>query len=820
MKKRITSFLLTLATAFPLVACQGETPVLTAEQTASVWTTTGTERILGDVDYSNRHQNKVLKINAFKNEYESAQIIVSAKTDIEEYSLQTSDLIDASGNVLSKDIFEVYHEKYMYVGLIKNHNSPTGTGYYPDALLPYEVAVEYGENKIEKDFNQGIWISVKASETQAAGEYKGNFKLLVDGKEIEIPVSVTIYDYTLDDTVHSKSAFYIHPQRLAWGEMDDSVEMQEKYYEYLLSNRVNPTHFPGSDFTYVTFDEESLQRFLEYAKKYTLDERCSHFNIPYNVTSVYYEGKEIQCTDWEEFGKTLRAMAIYGAEQGVNLFEKAGTYFTYFDEYDLTGKTDSANYNLNYAYQFCEQLASELEEELVCEESLKKEILADLAGIKHKVVGSYTQSLIADKGQFVPTIDKFHTEEGRKLYSDFDYMSYGEDGEMWTYTCMNPRPPYPTYHLDDTLLSSRLLGWMMYDYDIVGNLYWDTVLYCYMEDTVSGKESHLQDYYDTALRYPTANGDGYLLYPGRPYGIDGPVGSVRLQSIRDGNEDYDLFYALEEMYSARGVSEREFSDVMDLLTRSLYSGTAVRMNNSLYSNFDASREMLGGLLTSCANAGTVIESFENIDGKAKFTISAPTDTVLKLGGETLLSGTTSGDLVKYNVEVSLDQAANVFSLTSEKAGKTYSIALNLGGMSKTVSATMLDGKVNMLTGGSSNIESIGDMDVLKLNFAASNKATSDIDASALNITSAVVKVKISVYVYGDEPIKLVLRSKCEQSSVYDEVTTVTLNAGWNEISVSTLSFGCQTYGALKYLRFTPQTSDAVSIALGQITLEG
>ena len=126
----------------------------------------------------------------------------------------------------------------------------------------------------------------------------------------------------------------------------------------------------------------------------------------------------------------------------------------------------------------------------------------------------------------------------------------------------------------------------------------------------------------------------------------------------------------------------------------------------------------------------------------------------------------------------------------------------------------------MLTGGSSSVETVEGMQVLKLDFDASNKATADIEASSLNVTSDVVKVKISIYVYGDEPIKLTLRSKCQDSSVYDEVTTVTLNAGWNEISVSTLSFGCQTYGALKYLRFTPQTSEAVAIALGQITLEG
>ena len=819
MKRKITALLLTVATAIPLVSCGEKTPSLTAEQTASVWTAKGTERILGDLDYSARYAQKGVSIGAFRNEYESAQIIVSAKTDIKEYSVQTSDLTDGKGNVLSKDAFALYHEKYMYVGLIKNHNSPTGTGYYPDALLPFDVAEEYGENKIEKGFNQGVWLTVNVPETQKAGAYSGEFQVTVDGKQISVPVTVNVYGYTLSNEVHSKSAFYIHPQRLAWGEKDDSVEMQEIYYEYLLSYRVDPTHFPGSDFSYVTFDEEGLQRFLGYAKKYTLDERCSHFNIPYNVTSTIYQGKEIQCTDWEEFGKTLRAMAIYGAEEGVNLFEKAGTYFTYFDEYDLTGKTDSANYNLNYAYQFCAALAEELRGTLQCDAALEAEILDSLANIKHKVVGSYTENLIADKGQFVPTIDKFHTEEGRELYAAFDEKSYGDDGEMWTYTCMNPRPPYPTYHLDDTLLSSRLLGWMMYDHDIVGNLYWETVLYSYMTDTTSGKEEQLQDYYDTALRYPTANGDGYLLYPGRPYGIKGPVGSVRLQSIRDGNEDYDLFYALEELYAARGASEKEFDDLTDLLTRNIYSGTAVRMSDMLYGNFENSREMLAGLLTSAANAGTVIESFENVDGMAKFVVSAPSDTVLKLGGETL-TGTASGEYTRYNVEIPLDKAVNTLSLTSERDGESYLIKLDLGGVSRTVSAVGLKDKVKVTTGGSASVVAIEGVDALRIDFNAGKTMLADIDVSSLGVTKDILKTTFAVYLYGDKELKLTLRSKCEQSSVYDEVTTVTLKPGWNEISVSTLSFGCQTYGTLKSLRLMPEAGEAAAVAFGKITLEG
>ena len=50
------------------------------------------------------------------------------------------------------------------------------------------------------------------------------------------------------------------------------------------------------------------------------------------------------------------------------------------------------------------------------------------------------------------------------------------------------------------------------------------------------------------VRYP--NGDGYLLYPGRPIGHEGPVSSIRLEQAREGVEDYEYLYILREKLAA------------------------------------------------------------------------------------------------------------------------------------------------------------------------------------------------------------------------------------------------------------------------------
>jgi hypothetical protein len=49
-------------------------------------------------------------------------------------------------------------------------------------------------------------------------------------------------------------------------------------------------------------------------------------------------------------------------------------------------------------------------------------------------------------------------------------------------------------------------------------------------------------------RYP--NGDGYIIYPGKPAGYDGLIASIRLKQVREGAEDYEYFTLLEKLIKA------------------------------------------------------------------------------------------------------------------------------------------------------------------------------------------------------------------------------------------------------------------------------
>lgn len=73
-------------------------------------------------------------------------------------------------------------------------------------------------------------------------------------------------------------------------------------------------------------------------------------------------------------------------------------------------------------------------------------------------------------------------------------------------------------------------------YGITGLLYWTTFTY------VSAP------WHSPAISHWNicCNGGGYLLYPGLPCGMEGPVHSMRLKVVRDSMEDYEYFVLLEQ----------------------------------------------------------------------------------------------------------------------------------------------------------------------------------------------------------------------------------------------------------------------------------
>lgn len=960
MLKRIVGTVLGFIFAFSAVSCKAKEKE-NKEGAFNVWTTGSTEKILQQQDYNERYDNVSLEVSAFKNEREAGQIIISAnkdkKLDVSEYHLTLSDLQDGNGNVLPKAVWAVYNQKYTFVPKIcENILSGLDIGWYPDALLPMETAVDYGENSIRWDavetankakgynlseatnINQGIWVELNVPKDAIAGIYTGTFTLTIDGENHNIPVQVEIYNYALGDYTHLKSSFGLMPRHIGLAELDTSKEMYKTYENVLLDHRLNPQGLPtGGDLMEVdiTKSDELMEAFLQEAVEAAMDGRWVSFNIPYSRTTknLYYlvdtvmqDGKPLEVlsqiytvdsdtdevdftvvrnddgtyaeisqaqrnsavrstesvVDFDKYQQILLALADRGLKESiknisndnvsepVDIMKLVGTYFIMFDEFNQSGRETFvvAGYCQEKAYWVNQETADIIQDTLtlsaqdsmafankygIAFDDYKAKIVKECREIRNKIVGNYDEEMLASHGVYVPQIRHLNDPDQRAVYENYELNSYGEsaESELWTYICNHPNTPYTTLQTDDFLISSRMYGWLLYEANIVGHLEWSSV-YNWKGVLYDGWKTIpdiLMDNYYDALRWPTANGEGSLLYPGREYGIYGPVASIRLKSLADGIEDYDLLYELEEKYKERGVSGKSFDNIYKLFYGELRNGMKINYTDTILSDFQSAREMLAQLLVNAYEYGVILEDYDAPKDKGIVTVSAPNgieivcndNQAVSLSEETDANGNT---YVRYNFEIELNSAKNMLTLQARNSQETlFTVEMGVGG--KTVSLDGSQLKEYIFTSMSDEL----DDSILSIDNSLTIEREADGETlqetvstitykglgadSELDYQRMLVKVSewgfnadtesIQLYVYydGEESVNLEVLYNTESKRIFDISKSCTLKQGWNEITIygGSLNFAKET-DTIKYLAFSVKTKAECTISLGSVIVRG
>jgi len=115
-------------------------------------------------------------------------------------------------------------------------------------------------------------------------------------------------------------------------------------------------------------------------------------------------------------------------------------------------------------------------------------------------------------------------------YPKFDQVR--RDGaELWYYTCCHPVGRYPNRFLDQSLLKARVLHWINYLYDMDGFLHWGL-------NHFAGNKPYTQEGISKGLPL----GDRAIAYPGK----EGLIGSLRFSAQRDGLQDFEYLWVLED----------------------------------------------------------------------------------------------------------------------------------------------------------------------------------------------------------------------------------------------------------------------------------
>ncbi len=511
-------------------------------------------------------------IKAAKNEVESFQVVVAAiQKNVRVTGAEITDLKSESGTI-GKENITLFREEYARV----RRSTPRAQlppGLYPDPLVPFidpqtgkpiepfnEYRKKWGEPFVKSGYemyaipfdvwkgqNQPIWVDVYIPAGTTAGVYKGTFTVslgtvpeqygpkpvIVDTKSVSIPVTVTVWDFTLPDGPthrnHFGSVEGIIPGLFGTKpNTERALNIELNYCKMMAAHRLNPP-IPESFMPQVGPDGKLkiIPERHAMLKKFLEDLHVTDFMIPK--------------APFREMTTTNRSRAI--------------NYYRDFYKY----LKDNGWEKRAYLYMLDEPNLSE-----------NYQTVIDLGAIAHEAAPEIRclvveQTYLQDPAwpDMDPAIDIWCP-----LFAFIDSASIDSKlkhgDEVWSYTALSQRAPKyhpdyekvkdydsPYWHIDAKLTSYRTPTWINWHYRINGLLYWSSV------QIAESKTGIMDPWLLPAFSESDSqfNGGGHLMYPGVPCGIDGPVSCIRLKNIRDSMEDWEYFALLENLAGRDAVNK-------------------------------------------------------------------------------------------------------------------------------------------------------------------------------------------------------------------------------------------------------------------------
>jgi hypothetical protein len=514
-------------------------------------------------------------IKAARNEVESFQVVVHAgDKSIVVTNAEISDLT-GSGGTIKKENIAFFREEYTRVRL-SSPRAAIPPGLYADPLVPF---IDPGTGKpieprsqsretpdspvITNGFemyacpfevwtgeNQPLWIDVSVPADASPGEYTGTLTVTVfegtrgeipkndgvmfpgaadqpdstQGKHFEVDVVLTVWDFALPDgPTHRNNFGEVDRAANAFGLERNSPEFREielNYCRMMAGNRINPP-VPSWLLPDVRPDGSlniAAQR-TDELKTFIHDFHVTDFPVPP-----------------APFDNVLTSNR-----------PKAVRYYKELYQYLKNNGLDTRA----YLYMLDEPNDKAAYERVL---ALGEIVHEGAPALKRLVVEQpYTQN--PSWPDIDPAVDIWCPLFSFIDPDKVDAKIAGGD-EVWSYTALAQRAPNysskyndvkdydpPYWAIDQPLTAYRIPTWINFQYDITGYLYWSTV---YSDRSVSGVMDpwFLPIYAASGKHF---SGEGYLIYPGKPCGIQGPVASIRLKNVRDGMEDYEYFAILEKL---------------------------------------------------------------------------------------------------------------------------------------------------------------------------------------------------------------------------------------------------------------------------------
>lgn len=377
-----------------------------------------------------------------------------------------------------------------------------------DVLVPCD-----GQVKPQRGNIVNVWLSFRASSMASAGRHKEVIRFRGARHEYAVAIDITVEDASVPEVPYLPAVFGINPDNFILNGLteDQKVEKRKEVSDLLLGYRIAPYFSTWLNGTMRTEVNSSPYPWNDDRTwKYLSDPRFGRIALPFHGL-----------TDDE-----LGIMLERAREEG--LLDKA--YFYIWDEPTLQNEYDQIR-------EMADRLHGHAPEAKVittfyCGKKDDNPDNDDIFGV-FDLLGGATDIFCTGVWSL----------QGNERRSQMCRDKLKDGQEWWQYVCM---ADYPGLAWNSNGIPDRAVMWRAWKEQPTGFLYWVVNSF--------GSMTPLR------LRAGLPDGDGVLVYPGEPFGVDVPCVSVRLERWRDGAEDYDML----EMYAeknGRQAAEELLHDV-------------------------------------------------------------------------------------------------------------------------------------------------------------------------------------------------------------------------------------------------------------------
>ena len=493
----------------PPIGKSVKAPVLALDGSLAVWSRSAVEKTF---QYDRVVPSGVTTAPAAelaKNEFESFQLILSPKKELKNVKVALSSF-SFKGHTLAARLQQVGYVNVMETSRLAltrpgtvmgeaatmfENNINDGKGAYPDPIYSAKPLA-----KAETSRSYAYWVTVKSTPATPAGIYTATATITADGNyRKSVPLKVRVRDFALPQEFSSHNSA-IMGYRVSADNREAFHKIASEHHVTLCSLAKEPVitfDAKGNMKVDTTdFDREAEMAFKKYRANTLYFPGWNFYQLPrdYNIRATWY-GVPISRTPGkltdefkEKFGRYLEFMTAHLKKKG-------------WLKYTRISGVDEPHSAADYA--LCQEFA--------------RLVRRHAPGVKVIITKWPLKPLIGAPdiwclGMIIPQDIKAAVARGESF--------------EW----------YPNWHfvIDRPLMDSRMLGFMMYKYNINGILYfnmthnWENPLRLGQCPTYTYSNGRL------------INGLGQIFYPPEVKGGE-VVSSLRLVMCRDAYEDYEYF---------------------------------------------------------------------------------------------------------------------------------------------------------------------------------------------------------------------------------------------------------------------------------------